>query len=249
VTLFLMTTLGETGSRGGFLGFVVVAGYLLVRFEGISRAKRLGAVALLVVMLVGLASDRYFERIETILHPSTDYNWSGQSATGRMEIWRRGVEYMLSHPVLGVGAANFERAEGTLSPEAHERQRYGRSFRWSTAHNSFIQIGAELGVMGVVLLGALLVDGIRMLGRIRRRPVGEAAVLAQVLTACLVGFVVTALFLSQAYSAYLYSLLGLALGLTRVVSAAGRPQPRTGPGVWGPGGTFPLAGGLNSPSR
>jgi len=248
-TVFLIMTLGETGSRGGFLGFVVVAGYLLLRFEGISRAKRLGAVALLVVMLVGLTSDRYFERIETILHPSKDYNWSGQSATGRMEIWRRGVEYMLSHPALGVGAANFERAEGTLSEEAHERQRYGRSFRWSTAHNSFIQIGAELGVMGMVLLVALLVDGVRVLSRIRRWPVGEAAVMAQVLTACLVGFIVTAMFLSQAYSAYLYSLLGLALGLARVVSPAARPQPRASPGVRAPGGAFPLAGGPGSPSR
>src|SRR5438445_168215 len=249
-TVFLITTLGETGSRGGFLGFVVVAGYLLLRFQGISRTKRVGAVALLVVLLMGLASDRYFERIETILHPTGDYNWSGKSETGRVEIWKRGVEYMLSHPALGVGAANFERAEGTLSPEARERQRYGRSFRWSTAHNSFIQIGAELGVFGVIFLVALVVDGFRMLGRIRRWPAGEAAVLAQVLTACLVGFVVTALFLSQAYSAYLYALLGMCLGLSRVVSAAaaGSPPPAR-PGVWGPGGAFPLAGGISSPSR
>ena len=249
-TVFLITTLGETGSRGGFLGFVVVAGYLLLRFQGISRTRRVGAVALLVVLLMGLASDRYFERIETILHPTGDYNWSGKSETGRVEIWKRGVEYMLSHPALGVGAANFERAEGTLSPEARERQRYGRSFRWSTAHNSFIQIGAELGVFGVIFLVALVVDGFRMLGRIRRWPAGEAAVLAQVLTACLVGFVVTAMFLSQAYSAYLYALLGMCLGLSRVVSAAaaGSPPPAR-PGVWGPGGAFPLAGGISSPSR
>lgn len=248
VTVFLMATLGETGSRGGFLGFVVVAGYLLLRFSGISRAKRVGAVAVLVVMLVGLASDRYFERIETILHPSADYNWSGKSETGRMEIWKRGVEYMLSHPALGVGAANFERAEGTLSPEARERQRYGRSFRWSTAHNSFIQIGAELGVMGLVLLVALFADGFRVLGRVRRWRAGEATVLAQVLTACLLGFVVTAIFLSQAYSAYLYALLGMALGLSRVVSAAAAGvQPRASPGVWG--GAFPLAGGPGPSAR
>jgi O-antigen ligase len=249
-TVFLMMTLGETGSRGGFLGFVVVAGYLLLRFKGISGTKRVGAVAVLVVLLMALASDRYFARIETILHPSGDYNWSGKSATGRVEIWKRGVEYMLSHPVLGVGAANFPRAEGTLSPEAHERQRYGRSFRWSTAHNSFVQIGAELGVLGVVFLLGLLVDGFRAMSRIRRWPAGEAAVLAQVLTACLVGFVVTAMFLSQAYSAYLYSLLGMCLGLSRAVSAAaaGGPAPAR-PGVWGPTGAFPLAGGLISPSR
>src|SRR2546423_2232130 len=213
ITVFLMTTLGRTGSRGGFLGFLVVAGYLLLRFRGISKAKRLGAVALLVVLLVTLASDRYFARIETLLHPSADYNWSGRSETGRVEIWKRGISYMVSHPVLGVGAAAFPRAEGTLSPEARERQRYGRSFQWSTAHNSFILIGAELGVLGVVFLLMLLLDAFRMLARIRRGPPGAETALAEVLSASLAGFVVTAFFLSEAYSAYLYTLLGMALGL------------------------------------
>src|ERR1043166_2019767 len=145
ITLFLMTTLGRTGSRGGFLGFLMVALYLLLRFSTISTAKRVGAVAVLSILLVSLASDQYFARIETILHPSKDYNWSGKSETGRMEIWKRGVGYMMDNPIVGVGANAFPKADGTLSPEAQERMRYGRGFKWSTAHNSFLQIGAELG--------------------------------------------------------------------------------------------------------
>ena len=255
-TVFLLRTLGQTGSRGGFLGFVAVGGYLLLRFHGISGAKRVGAVALLVILLAVFASDRYFERIQTILHPSADYNWSGKSETGRMDIWKRGIGYMLDHPAFGVGAANFEKAEGTLAPQARERQQYSRSFQWSTAHNSFIQIGAEIGIGGVILFSALLVGAFRTLSAARRGPAGEARVLAQILTGSLVAFVVTASLLSQAYSAYLYALLGMSLGLARVVSPAGARQAPTPPlpsrSTWGPSrvpSVLPFTGGLRRDTR
>lgn len=244
ITLFLMTTLGRTGSRGGFVGFLMVALYLLLRFSSISTSKRVGAVAVLSILLVSLASDQYFARIETILHPSKDYNWSGKSETGRVEIWKRGVGYMMDNPIVGVGANQFPKADGTLGPEAQERLRYGKGFKWSTAHNSFVQIGAELGVMGLVLLVLLFVDAFRLLGWVRRWTRGEIAILAQVLTACCVGFVVTALFLSQAYSAYLYSLLGMSLGVARLVPVASGGVT-TAPGAR-PGQAFPLAGGLGA---
>jgi len=198
---------------------------LLLRLRGVSAWQRVGTVALLATLLVGLASDKYFDRIGSILQLRQDYNWSGKSETGRMEVWRRGLGYMLDHPLLGVGAAAFPVAEGTLAPEALERQRYGRGFKWSAAHNSFIQIGAELGVGGLILFIALLTAAFRTLARLRRAPLPEIAVTAQIFTASLVAFVVTASFLSQAYSAYLYTLLGMVLGLAKSASFARPPVP------------------------
>lgn len=233
-TVFLMVALGKTGSRGGFLGFLAVGGYLLLRLRGVSTVQRVTTVALLATLLVTLASDKYFDRIETMFNLREDYNWSGKSETGRMEIWERGLGYMTAHPFLGVGVAQFGAAEGTLSPEAVERQRYGGSFKWTAPHNSFIQIGAEVGVGGLVLFVALLAAAFRTLGRLRRAAAPEIAVPAQILTASLVAFVVTASFLSQAYSAYLYTLLGMILGLARIVWLA---TPRVRPS---PVGAFPL---------
>ena len=224
-TVFLMVTLGKTQSRGGFLGFLAVVAYLLLRLRGVSKIQRVTTVAFLGTMLVAVASDKYFERIQTILHPSKDYNWSGKSETGRMEIWARGIGYMVDHPFLGVGAASFPMAEGTLAPEAIEQKRYGRGFHWSAAHNALIQIGAEVGVGGLILFVALFAGTFRLLSRLRRVPATEVAVLAQILTGCLVAFVVTASFLSQAYSAYLYTLLGMILGLAKIVSFARPPVP------------------------
>ena len=231
----LMVTLVKTGSRGGFLGFVAVAVYLLVWFDGVAPAKRWAAVALPVLLLVALGGGGYFERMQTLLHPDTDYNWSGNSETGRMEVWKRGIGYMLDRPLLGVGAQAFGVAEGTLAPEAVEREEYGKGFKWSTAHNAFVEIGAEIGVLGLLLFVALLVGAFRVLARARRGPQREAAVLARALTGSLVGFVVTACFLSQAYSAYFYTLLGMTLGLARVRDAAQVPLAHAGPGSRRPG--------------
>jgi len=211
-------TLGRTGSRGGFLAFVAVAGYLLAGFRGIATSKRVGAVALLAILLVALASDRYFARVQTILNPSADYNWRGKSETGRLEIWKRGIDYMVTYPVFGVGAGVFPMAEGMLAAEAREQRQYGRNFKWSAAHNPFIQIGAEVGVLGLIAFVALLVGAFRTLSKVRRGPRAEAAVLAQTLTACFVGFVVAAFFSSQAYAPYLYTLLGMIVGLARAAS-------------------------------
>ncbi|PYO83031.1 MAG: hypothetical protein DMD65_06865, partial [Gemmatimonadetes bacterium] len=138
-------------SRGGFLGCVAVALYLLVCFDGMSPMKRWGAVAVPVLLLVALGNGGYFERMQTLLNPSADYNWSGNSETGRMEVWKRGIGYMLDHPFLGVGAQAFGIAEGTLAPEAARLEEYGKGFKWSTAHNAFVEVGAEIGVFGLLL--------------------------------------------------------------------------------------------------
>ena len=142
---------------------------------------------------------------------------------------------MLDHPFLGVGAQAFGIAEGTLAPEAARLEEYGKGFKWSTAHNAFVEVGAEIGVFGLLLFVGLFVGAFRILARVRRGPLREGALLARALTASLVGFAVTAFFLSQAYSAYFYTLLGMTLGLARVRDAAQVPLAHAGPGSRRPG--------------
>ena len=80
-----------------------------------------------------------------------------------------------------------------------------------------------------MLFIALLAGAFRTLTRLRRAPVPEVAVVAQIFTASLIAFVVTASFLSQAYSAYLYTLLGMILGLAKIVSLARPPMAARAP--------------------
>ena len=210
-----------SGSRGGFIAFMAVIAYFLLRYTSIKRSWRWSAVAVIGVLVTAIAGDAYWRRINTVLHPTQDYNLT--SDQGRVQIWRRGVGYMMDHPVLGVGAGNFPRAEGTISPLVARTPR-GRSVKWGPPHNSYVQVGAELGLVGLLIFAGFLISVFRALRRLPGRT-GPPVRLAQSLTASLIGFVVGAFFLTLAYHDMLYMLTGLALGLRQVtVNAARLPR-------------------------
>ena len=71
---------------------------------------------------------------------------------------------MVANPVLGLGPGNFPIAEGTLSAIA-ARQQFGIGVRWNAAHNSYVQIGAELGFPGLVLYLAVIASAFQALRR------------------------------------------------------------------------------------
>jgi len=225
------------GSRGGFLALLAVGAFLLVRYTAIHLRWRILTAALLGVVFAATASDTYWEKMKTITKPKDDYNVTGEE--GRLKVWKRGIGYMLEHPLLGVGAGNFSTAEGTLSPVARAAT-VGRGVKWSVAHNSFVQIGAELGVPGLILFAGALLGAFRALGVVRQRarrvrppgdggPTSPNAPLAQALSASLIGYVVGGFFLSLAHRDLLLVLLALVAALRKVTPLAvppATPSPR-----------------------
>ena len=221
--VILMLAFLRTGSRGGFVALIVMGGYLLVRYKTVRLQWRLAAVGVALVVALTAASSEYWERMGTIF-AGDDYNRTDES--GRMQIWQRGIGYMLSRPVFGVGPNNFPTAEGTLS-EFATRQQYGAGVRWNAPHNSFVQVAAELGIVGIVLFVALFVTAfkaLRVAGWRRRTPRGEPALLSQTLTAALLAFAAGAFFLTLAYTEMLYVLLAFTVGWYKVASFRPRPQ-------------------------
>jgi O-antigen ligase len=206
----LMTATVLSGSRGGFLALIAVGGYCLIGLRAVPPGKRLGATVLIAAVMLGAGGDEYWTRIRTILAPQEDYNFAGKDESGRMEVWKRGAGYMAERPVFGVGIDQFDVAEGTMSPQARERALVNRGFRWTSAHNSYVQIGAELGVVGLSLFVLLLFLAIREARRVGRLALTRHdQFLGQCLAASFVGYAVGCTFLSQAYSTYLYFVIGM----------------------------------------
>jgi O-antigen ligase len=214
-----------TGSRGGFIALVAVGAFIVARYSSIPLRWRMTAPALVAVVVLATASDQYWHQMSTILSDA-DYNRTEES--GRLQIWGRGVGYMLDDPVFGVGPANFQAAEGMLSPHA-QRQQFGIGVRWNAAHNTLIQVGAELGIPGLIFFLAIIAStfgALRQAARTRRssrRPQTNGPQLTQALTASLIGFLVGSFFLSLAYSEMFYTLVALAVGLRKVTTGRGRP--------------------------
>jgi probable O-glycosylation ligase (exosortase A-associated) len=227
----LVVAFAWAGSRGGLLALLAMGGFLLLRYRAIHVRWRILAAALITIVFTGATSDAYWEKMRTILEPKDDYNLTTEE--GRIPVWKRGIGYMLQRPLLGVGAGNFSTAEGTISPVA--RARTTRGVKWSVAHNSYVQVAAELGVPGLILFVLMLSTTFRTLRAVQRVSLpshpGERspppAQLAQALAGALIAYMVGGFFLSLAYRDLLYVLLALAIGLGKVMRSL--PHPVTAP--------------------
>jgi hypothetical protein len=223
VALLLLTlTIVKTGSRGGFLGLIVAMGYILFRYSAIKPVTRFAAVLAGALVVMAIGSESYWQRIQTILRPEEDYNWSDNNLSGRRAVWARGLGYMAQRPLLGVGVRNFGQAEGTISQMAADLRAINRGFKWSAPHNSFVEVGAEVGVPALIVFVAILISSMRAMARLR--PPGKTldaetaatAALGQALIGSFIAYMVSGFFLTQAFSAYLYSMLGMVIGLSKL---------------------------------
>lgn len=161
-----MTT-ARTGSRGALVGLLAVGLTMLVYLNSVSIARRVGILVVTAVALFVAAPPGYWKQMSTLAEIESDYNWYAPG--GRKQLALRGLHYMLSYPLLGLGAGNFGRAEGTISDLAHDWSPGKRWVPWNAAHNSYIQAGAELGVPGLVAWTSLVAGGIVAMRRLRRR--------------------------------------------------------------------------------
>ena len=221
-------TLGimKSGSRGGFLGLIAVMLYVLLRYRAIPARIRLTAALGGVALLGLLATGQYWDLMQTMMHPQSDYNFTDPS--GRIGVWTRGLGYVKEHPLLGVGVGSFPIAEGTVSEIGRELASRGAGFMWSVAHNSFLETAAELGIPGFLLFVAVLGTTLWTMARIRPGQrygpliTRRETALGQMLVGSMFGFMVSGFFVSAEYFSYLYFLIGLAVGLDKVLRLQGR---------------------------
>jgi O-antigen ligase len=143
----VIATLALTGSRGAFLGAAALGTFMLFTLHEIQVWKRVGAVVAAIVILIVAAPRGYWSQMSTILDPSEDYNVT--DVDGRVEIFKRGITYVAAHPVFGLGPENFGRAE-IANPVKRAMVRHDVGIRMVAPHNTYLQVAAELGLVGLM---------------------------------------------------------------------------------------------------
>jgi O-antigen ligase len=218
-------TLARSGSRGAFVGLLVLGGALLLLAHGVSVAKRLGFVFAVLLGMLLFAPPGYWEQMQTIANPKADYNWN--TVNGRREVALRGVGYMLQYPVFGIGINNFARAECTISDKA-KAYTAGEPLWCTPPHNAYIEAAAETGIPGGILWLVMVPGGVIWVRRMRRRipkawatgdPEQRFLYLCPLYFAVLLaGFSAGALFLSFTWYDVTYYIFALLAGLQVAVS-------------------------------
>jgi O-antigen ligase len=211
----MFTVMMRTSSRGGFLGMVaIMAGLLFIGVTGRVREVRKVALTGIILAVLGAITlpASYTSRMRTM-----DEELDNQSPRARINVWKRGIGYAFDNPVLGLGMANFGRAEGMISEYSQERG--GIGVKWSTAHSSYIEAWAEVGLIGGTAFLLAILGG--TLSLMLWRPPPEMTDVAVRMLTPMVGlslgaFAVAGAFLSFAFQSPPYYLLGFAVALLLV---------------------------------
>lgn len=108
----------------------------------LGRLKPLARIAVILVLGVAIyqllpivAPLRSFQRLGTTTEEATEGDWNG-----RLLQWQQGLESFQEHPLVGVGAYMYP-SINTLG---------------KAAHNTFVAILVELGVIGILLFGLIV---------------------------------------------------------------------------------------------
>lgn len=202
--IFAILAVIYTYSRGGFLGLCAVLLMLILR----SRKKLLGiaAMSLGVILFLNFGPQAYLERIKSIKTYEKD-----ESAMGRIYAWRVAMAMIKERPLTGVGLRNFIQMYPFYDP-VHGAK---------VAHNSYLQLAAETGLVSLSLFLLLLTSAIFKLKKIRRKIKFSLSTswihnYSRMIEIGLMGYMVSAFFLTRYDFDLLYQFVGLTVALEAI---------------------------------
>ncbi len=213
--------LGEVASesRGGLLAAGAAAIAALVVFK--RRRLAVGTIIAVVVTvgaLIVVADPGAGQRI-------SNFNGGG---SGRTELWTVAWRIASSHPIVGVGLDNFVTQEakyvrrpGVLTSVALIAEQP------HVVHNQYLEAFTETGVIGFVLLSAMMLGflscGVRAAKGFDARGQPELATLARAVVVAEVSIYVALFFLSDGPDQRFWILFGIGAAMMGLASKAGRP--------------------------
>jgi O-antigen ligase len=193
-----------TESRGGLIAVIA----FLAAWGGGGGVK--GIVKLMMIAIFGIflvfifAPQERLERFTTIFELENDYNLTAKH--GRIDVWKNGIQIFKDNWVTGTGISTFVTAEGQVNGGG----------KWSSAHNSFLEVAVELGLPGFLVFMGMLFSAYRW-----AKPRGEDDWLGKGIRLSLISYCAGGMFLSWGYHLVLYFILCVAMIRERVLAQEG----------------------------
>ncbi|MFO0811530.1 MAG: O-antigen ligase family protein [Gemmataceae bacterium] len=221
IGLLILHVILMSFSRGAMLGLIVTTGVAFVLIP----KRPWYYLVLLAALLIGvrLAGPEVQARLKSTF--ADDANRDG-SAQSRIDLWQDCLDSMAKNPLLGLGPRHWPLV-------AHE---YGWP-RGKEAHSTWMQTGAELGIVGLawlVLFYVLCFAQLSALILSRREIEPVHRDLARQVIAALAGFLVSAQFVSAISLDVPYFMVMIGAGILKLTSQPMRDRTafvRVAPGL------------------
>lgn len=205
-----------TESRGGVVA-LAVATVIAIAYAGPVRRQIVGSIALtgaFAVVYFVFAPPRSFEHLTT---------FTTNGGTGRSDLWTVAVRAFSQHPFAGVGAGNYTIVEPQFLLGVNQNlQRADLVLNHEAVHNTYLQVAAELGIVGSALfVFTILVPLVFARRVVHMFPAASRRfepIMGRGLIAGVVGMLAAFVFLSAQYEKQLWITVGLVLAYDRVAS-------------------------------
>jgi O-antigen ligase len=219
ILLLTAAAISFTYSRAAFIAACVVI-LLVMRELRFNPIKIVVGALLVVVLLSPFLPKGYLDRLMTLNEISTEGDMQTEASfRGRASESMVAVQMFFDHPLLGVGASNY-----SLNYQDYS-SRLGIDSRAEArkAHNSYLQIAAEKGFIGLGIYILMLIVLFTGLARARRqlRSIERTDLIPWVSAVqySVASYLFTSLFLHDDYSRYLWMIVGLAAATTAMTES------------------------------
>jgi len=217
-----------TMSRGAIFGLLAI--FVAIIYDSKNKFRKILLIAICILFLIPIMPQKALDRISSITglydkiislqeESSSDSEKQSDgdtiSAQRRYKLLLAGIKMTLDHWVIGVGFGTFRRYLPHYYPEFLSSRQI--------AHNMYIQISAELGIVGFSLFFLMIVFVFKSLLKIEKlaneNRIAKYEYFGKALKIGLIGFLVASLFLTAEFEKIFWLAIFLAISLQRVMKA------------------------------
>lgn len=229
---FLLAVTHRRLLRTAFVACIAVDAIAIVMTQSRSGVLALGASllvavvvagryrphAVLCLLLAGVIGAGYYGVAASSAVRDRITNLSAQNSAGRSDEWKIAIQIFDAHPIAGGGLGNYPVLAPAYSTANESLSAARYAINGFVAHNTYLQVLSELGLMGLAILVALVCGGFAIgLEGLRDPEVDEAfRPLGAGLVAATAGVLVSYFFNSGLYEKQLWLLLGLVIAFSSV---------------------------------
>jgi O-antigen ligase len=148
-----------TGTRGATVASLPTALFIIWSLRDASLGKRVAALTAATIAGVALVQFAPTGQLQRIATAGDLAEQTPQGALGgRVDIWRDSAQVFIQHPIAGVGTDAHRAA---IAPRLEQRSAYKKAEK--EAHNTYVSVLVETGLVGFTLFTLIVVNVLRRL--------------------------------------------------------------------------------------